>query len=69
MRVVKNVIPAKAGIHNCLILLDPRLRGDDKNRIFHNFRYGIVRTEHRSIKNTFLLPFFNVHIIRFLNFH
>ncbi len=26
----KNVIPAKAGIHNLLTLLDSRLRGSDK---------------------------------------
>jgi len=28
-----NVIPAKAGIHKLLILLDPRLRGSDKLEI------------------------------------
>ena len=31
MGVVGNVIPAKAGIHKCLKILDPCLRRDDKN--------------------------------------
>ncbi len=39
MGVVKNVIPAKAGIQNLLKSLDPRLRKDDKNCIFHHSLY------------------------------
>jgi hypothetical protein len=35
MATSKNVIPAKAGIHNMLKLLDSRLRGSD--------RWGIIR--------------------------
>ncbi len=33
MATSKNVIPAKAGIHKLLTLLDSRLRGSDKLRI------------------------------------
>jgi hypothetical protein len=29
------VIPAKAGIQNCLIIQDSRLRGDDESQIFY----------------------------------
>jgi len=36
--VVKNVIPAKAGIHKLLKILDPRFRGDDKKSIFQHSR-------------------------------
>jgi hypothetical protein len=36
----KNVIPAKAGIHKLLTLLDSRLRGSDK--------LGIIRGSHKS---------------------
>src|SRR3989338_9084630 len=32
--LLKNVIPAKAGIHKSLKLLDPRFREDDKKCIF-----------------------------------
>jgi prepilin-type N-terminal cleavage/methylation domain-containing protein len=38
----KNVIPAKAGIHKLLILLDSRLRGSDK--------LGIIRGSLKSLK-------------------
>jgi len=36
----KNVIPAKAGIHRLLKILDPRFRGDDKKSIFHHSHKG-----------------------------
>ena len=34
MGLLKNVIPAKAGIQKCLKSLDPRFREDDKKCIF-----------------------------------
>ena len=34
---LSNVIPAKAGIHNTLISLDPRLRGSDEAGIDQRF--------------------------------
>jgi hypothetical protein len=37
-----HVIPAKAGIYNYLIILDPRLRGDDKKRTVSTF-YEFVK--------------------------
>jgi hypothetical protein len=34
------VIPAQAGIHNCLKTLDPRLRGDDRTRTIPDRYYS-----------------------------
>jgi hypothetical protein len=37
-----HVIPAKAGIYNQLIIMDPRLRGDDKKGEISNFYDFII---------------------------
>ena len=39
MGLLKNVIPAKAGIQKCLKLLDPRFREDDKKCIFQQTQH------------------------------
>ena len=43
MGLLKNVIPAQAGIQKCLKSLDPRFHGDDKKYIF-SFFYSATYT-------------------------
>jgi len=47
----KNVIPAKAGIHKVLTLLDSRLRGSDKLGIIRGFLkcYSEIRNPQSAI--------------------
>ena len=55
----KNVIPAKAGIHKFLILLDSRLRGSDKLGIIRGCRKSIFSFERAKAGSEMALPLRN----------